>query len=67
MKKVFLYIVLVAIISCGSVEEKKIVLESTNSTEESANDGVLENIYYSIPSPIGNNHSDTTRWIEIFW
>ena len=52
MKKVFLYIVLVAIISCGSVEEKKIVLESTNSTEESANDGVLENIYYSIPSPI---------------
>ena len=52
MKKVFLYIVLVAIISCGSVEEKKIVLEGTNSTEESANDGVLENIYYSIPSPI---------------
>ena len=24
----------------------------TNPTEESANDGVLENIYYSIPSPI---------------
>ena len=52
MKKVFIYIVLIAIISCGSVEEKKIVLESTNSTEESVNDGVLENIYYSIPSPI---------------
>ena len=52
MKKVFIYIVLVAIISCGSVEEKKIVLERINPTEESANDGVLENIYYSIPSPI---------------
>jgi hypothetical protein len=52
MKKVFIYIVLIAIISCGSIEEKKIVLESTNSTEESVNDGVLENIYYSIPSPI---------------
>ena len=52
MKKVLTYVVLVSIISCGSVEEKKVVLDTIYPTEESPTDGVLENIYYSIPSPI---------------
>ena len=43
---------MVSIISCGSVEEKKVVLDTIYPTEESPTDGVLENIYYSIPSPI---------------
>ncbi|MED6303077.1 MAG: hypothetical protein VX883_04635 [Bacteroidota bacterium] len=52
MKKVLTYIFLVSVISCGSVEEKKVVQDTIYPTEEGPSDGVLENIYYSIHSPI---------------
>ena len=52
MKKFLIYVILSAIISCDSVEEKKVVLNTVVPTDSNPNDEVLENIYYSIPSPI---------------
>lgn len=52
MKKLLIYVILSAIISCDSVEEKKVVLNTVVPTDSNPNDEVLENIYYSIPSPI---------------
>ncbi|MED5302362.1 MAG: hypothetical protein VX926_04025, partial [Bacteroidota bacterium] len=52
MKKVLTYIFLVSVISCGSVDEKKVVQDTIYPAAEGPSDGVLENIYYSIPSPI---------------
>ncbi len=52
MRKITVYILLTTIIGCNFNDNKKVVNEEINIIETKINDGIIENIYYSIPSPI---------------
>lgn len=52
MRKITVYILLTSIIGCNFNDNKKVVNEEINIIETNINDGIIENIYYSIPSPI---------------